>query len=230
MKCLGMLGGMSWESTAWYYRLINEGVKHHLGGHHSADILLRSIDFDDIKQWQHQGDWASAADYLSECAIALKAGGAQGLVIATNTMHKIADSVVERSGLELLHIADCTGRVLANSGVKKVALLGTAFTMEQSFYKQRLIDLYDLEVIIPNEKQRQNVHTIIYDELCLGQINQTSQQCYVDIASDLAQRGAESVILGCTEIGMLLTKEVTDVPLVDTTEVHAEEAVKWILG
>jgi len=230
MKCLGILGGMSWESSAHYYQLINEGVKARLGGLHSADLLLRSVDFAQIERWQQQGDWDSAAAYLADAARQLKAGGAEGLVIATNTMHKLADVIVEASGLELIHIADCTGAVLQAEGRKKVALLGTAFTMEQSFYKQRLIDHYQLDVIIPDPEQRADVHRIIYQELCLGQLNKDSQQRYIDIIADLADRGAQSVILGCTEIGLLIGPADTSVALIDTTLIHAQSAVTWMLA
>ncbi|MDO7642040.1 MAG: aspartate/glutamate racemase family protein [Reinekea forsetii] len=230
MKCLGILGGMSWESTAHYYQLINEGVKARLGGLHSADLLVRSVDFALIERWQQQGDWHSAAAYLAHAAQLLKAGGAEGLVIATNTMHKVADDIIQASGLELIHIADCTGAVLQAEGRQKVALLGTAFTMEQSFYKQRLIDHFDLEVIVPDRAQRDDVHRIIYQELCLGQINPASRQRYQEIVADLADRGAQSVILGCTEIGMLIGPEDTPVALIDTTLIHAQSAVEWLLA
>lgn len=229
MKCLGILGGMSWESSSHYYQLINEKIKLQLGGLHSADILMRSVNFAIIEQMQREGNWSAAGQYLAECAVGLKQGGAEGLVIATNTMHKVADRVEQVSGLELIHIADCTGAVLQQKGVKKVGLLGTAFTMEQAFYKQRLTDKFSLEVIIPGEQARQDVHSIIYNELCLGVTAEASQRRYIEIAEGLAQQGAEAVILGCTEIGMLLNEQVTTVPLIDTTVVHAEQAAAWML-
>ncbi len=229
MKCLGILGGMSWESTAHYYELINQGVKDALGGLHSADILMRSVDFAVIEQWQNKGDWQAAGDYLASCAAGLKKAGAEGLIIATNTMHKVAQTVVDKSGLELIHIADCTGDTLVEQGRKKVALLGTAFTMEQDFYKQRLIDRFDLDVVVPDEYERADIHRIIYQELCLGKVNESSRQRYIEIAQNLYEQGAEAIILGCTEIGMLLDDSVTTIPLVDTTIVHASYAVRWML-
>ncbi|TCS42679.1 aspartate racemase [Reinekea marinisedimentorum] len=221
---------MSWESSGHYYQLINERVKQQLGGLHSADILMRSVDFAIIEQMQRKGDWQAAGDYLAECAAGLKLGGAEGLVIATNTMHKVADRVEQASGLELIHIADCTGAVLKQHGVTTVGLLGTAFTMEQDFYKQRLAEKFDLEVLVPGESERQEVHAIIYNELCLGKTLASSRQRYIEITEALAGQGAEAVILGCTEIGMLLSDDVTDVPLVDTTQVHAQQAAEWMLG
>jgi aspartate racemase len=229
MKCLGILGGMSWESSSHYYRLINEEVKAKQGGFCSADILLRSVNFADVEQMQRQGNWQAAGEYLADCALGLKQGGAEGLVIATNTMHKVADVVAQKSGLELIHIADCTGAVLKAQGAKKVGLLGTAFTMEQDFYKQRLADRFGLDVLIPDKAERADVHSIIYNELCQGKTLVESQQRYVEITAHLAERGAEVVILGCTEIGMLLNEQVTAVPLVDTTVVHAQQAAKWML-
>jgi len=201
-----------------------------LGGLHSADLILRSVDFARIEAWQAEGNWDAAGHYLAECALDLQRAGAEGLVIATNTMHKVADTIIEGSGLELLHIADCTGRTLSNQNIKKVALLGTGFTMEQGFYKDRLIEQFGLEVLIPDENDRKDVHDIIYNELCLGQVLRKSQDRYVEIAEKLFSQGAESIILGCTEIGMLLNTEVTDVPLMDTTKVHAQEAVNWMLS
>jgi aspartate racemase len=230
MKRLGIIGGMSWESTALYYRILNEEVRTRLGGLHSADLILRSVDFQKIEHWQAAGEWDKAGDYLAQAAVELKSAGAEGLVIATNTMHKVADAVVEASGLELLHIADMTGEVIVKQGIKTVGLMATAFTMEQSFYKDRLTNKFGINVIIPTESQRSDVHRIIYEELCLGNISPESQARYVEIAEDLNKRGSETIILGCTEIGMLLTEAVTDVPLIDTTMVHAEQAVTWMLG
>ncbi len=229
MKCLGILGGMSWESTAHYYQLLNEGVKQHLGGLHSADLLMRSVDFERIARWQSEGDWLAAERYLAHCAQSLAAAGAQGLVIATNTMHKVANGIVEACGLELIHIADCTGEVLVNRGMSKVGLMATSFTMEQAFYRDRLTEKFGIEVIVPDAAARKDVHEIIYQELCLGQINEPSRRVYIDIAEQLQRDGAQGVILGCTEIGMLLTESVTEVPLIDTTLVHAQAAVEWML-
>ena len=230
MKCLGILGGMSWESTALYYRLINEGIKTQLGGLHCANLLIRSVDFQQIEAWQVQGNWQAAEQYLAQCALQLKKAGADGLVIATNTMHKVADGIVAGSSLELLHIADCTGQVLQQRGIKRVGLMATAFTMEQAFYKNRLQENFDVEVVIPDANDRQQVHRIIYEELCLGLIRPDSKNVYIDVVQHLHEQGAEAVILGCTEIGMLLTQAVTDVPLIDTTLVHAQHAVTWMLS
>lgn len=229
MKTLGILGGMSWESTASYYQLINEGVKQQLGGFHSAELLLRSVDFAQIEAWQAKGDWNAAADYLAVAAKQLATAGADGLIIATNTMHKVADQITEQLPIPLLHIADCTAEYVLESELKTVGLLGTAFTMEQAFYKNRLSEKFGIEVITPNAQARQRVHDIIYNELCLGKINTDSQSEYARITADLAEQGAEAVILGCTEIGLLLTEAVTDVPLIDTTRIHAQKAVAWML-
>ena len=229
MRRIGILGGMSWESTALYYRLINEGIKAKLGGLHSADLVLRSVDFHHIESWQVAGDWGKAEQYLSTCARDLQNAGAEGLVIATNTMHKVASGIVENTDLELIHIADCTGERLVQHDINRVGLMATGFTMEQAFYKDRLRDKYRLDVRTPNETQRQLVHKIIYEELCLGHVKESSRAIYKEIAEELYDQGAQSVILGCTEIGMLLTDSVTDVPLIDTTLVHAEKAVDWML-
>jgi aspartate racemase len=229
MRRIGILGGMSWESTALYYRLINGGIKAKLGGLHSADLVLRSVDFHQIESWQAAGDWDKAEQYLSSCARDLQNAGAEGLVIATNTMHKVASGIVKNTDLELIHIADCTGERLVQHDINRVGLMATGFTMEQAFYRERLSDKYGLDVRIPNEKQRQLVHKIIYEELCLGHVKESSRAIYKEIAEELYNQGAQSVILGCTEIGMLLTESVTRVPLIDTTLVHAEKAVDWML-
>lgn len=229
MKCLGIIGGMSWQSSLHYYELINNAIVEKLGGLHSADILLRSVDFAPIEKMQKTGDWQAAGDYLAECAEGLQSGGADGIIIATNTMHLVADQIQARCSLPLLHIADCTGEVLVKRGVRKVGLLGTAFTMEQAFYKDRLADKFDLEVLIPDDQGRADVHRIIYNELCLGEVKVESRERYKEITEQLAEQGAEAAILGCTEIGMLLDETVTEVPLVDTTIVHAQQAAKWML-
>lgn len=230
MRRLGVLGGMSWESTALYYRWINEGIKAELGGLHSADVLISSVDFHQIEQLQASGDWEQAELILADRATGLRAAGAEGLVIATNTMHKLADGITRRSGLPLLHIADCTGDIIKARGLSRVGLLGTAFTMEQTFYSSRLEENYGLDVLIPEDDERADIHRIIYNELCLGQTLTESQQRFVDIAENLRDRGAEAVILGCTEITLLLTEQVTDVPLIDTTRIHAQQAVRWMLN
>jgi aspartate racemase len=229
MKTVGLLGGMSWESTAGYYKAINEGVKNRLGGLHSAQIAMFSVDFEPIEKLQHHGDWAGTALILSEAAKKIEAAGADFLLICTNTMHKVAPQIQEAIKIPILHIADATAEVLVTNGIKTVGLLGTAFTMEQEFYKGRLQEKYGLEVIVPSEKDRKIVHTVIYNELCVGKIVPTSKIEYLRIIGELAQRGAEAVILGCTEISMLVSQSETDVPLYDTTQVHASKAVEELL-
>ncbi|HHH40046.1 MAG TPA: aspartate/glutamate racemase family protein [Sedimenticola sp.] len=230
MKTIGLLGGMSWESTVSYYRLINEGVRNALGGLHSARISLYSVDFEPLEQLQHQGEWDAAAAILVRAARAVEAGGADFLLICTNTMHKVAPRVEAALSIPLLHIADATGRRLVADGVRRVGLLGTRFTMEQTFYRRRLERGYGIQVLVPEQAQRQQVHRIIYSELCLGKIGQDSQQEYLEIVASLQQRGAEAVILGCTEIALLIHQGLTPVPLYDTTRIHAEEAVRCALG
>ena len=225
MKCIGLLGGMSWESTAIYYRLMNEAVRDRLGGHHSARLLLHSVDFHLIKQLQHEGDWAGTAKILVEAARGLKAGGADFLVIATNTMHKVAREIEAGSGLTIVHIADPTGEALVADGVARVALLGTRFTMEQDFYRQRLEERFGLEVMVPEAGERDEIHRIIYDELCLGIIKRESAEIYREIIAAMKHRGAEAVILGCTEITMIVDEHVSPLPTYDTTRLHAEAAV-----
>ncbi len=227
MKIIGLLGGMSWESTLGYYRTINEGVKSTLGGLHSAKIVLYSIDFEPIEQLQHAGDWDGTAKILSEAAKIIQAAGADILLICTNTMHKVAPEIEAAIQIPLLHIADATAEVLVNEGIKSVGLLGTAFTMEQDFYKGRLTNKYGLQVSVPDEIDRALVHKIIYEELCLGKIKSDSKAEYLRIIEALAAKGAEAVILGCTEIGMLVSQVDTTVRLLDTTEIHAEKAVEY---
>ncbi len=224
MKTIGMLGGMSWESTVPYYQIINRYIQQQLGGLHSARIVLHSVNFAEVEQLQHTGQWDKAGDLLAEAAVGLEHAGADFLIICTNTMHKVAHQIQERLTIPLLHIADPTAQALVEAGFKRVALLGTAFTMEQNFYKQRLVEQYGLEVMIPDERQRKQVHQIIYDELCQGKINEDSRRTYVQIAESLAEQGAEAIILGCTEISLLLTPEYTSIPLFDTTRLHAEAA------
>lgn len=225
MKTIGMLGGMSWESTTSYYKAINEGVKAKLGGFHSAKIALYSVDFAEIETLQHQGDWQQTAEILSAAAAAVEAGGADFLLICTNTMHKVAPEIEASISIPLLHIADATAEQLLANGVKTVGLLGTAFTMEQDFYKGRLSDKFGIEVIVPDSEQRAVVHKVIYSELCQGRINHRSRQQYLEIIEQLQQQGAEAIILGCTEIALLVQQEHTVVPLYDTTEIHAAAAV-----
>ena len=230
MKTIGLLGGMSWESTLTYYRAINEGVRKRLGGLHSAKIVLYSVDFDPIEQLQHRGDWEATGEILSHAARCIQSGGADFLLICTNTMHKVADQVAAAVSIPLLHIADATGEALRQAGIHRVGLLGTAFTMEQDFYRGRLADKYGLNVLIPDRKDREQVHNVIYQELCLGVINAKSKQTYAEIIDGLAKRGAEAVILGCTEIGLLIGPADTNVPLFDTTLIHAEKAVASALS
>ena len=230
MKTIGLLGGMSWESTLTYYRAVNEGVKQRLGGLHSAKIVLYSVDFDPIEKLQHSGDWDGTAEILSDAARRIEAGGADFLLICTNTMHKVADRVAAAVKIPLLHIADATGEVLRKAGIQRVGLLGTAFTMEQDFYKGRLAEQYGLDVLIPDETDRRRVHEVIYKELCLGEIRPDSRQAFVEIVGRLAAQGAQGVILGCTEIGLLIRQTDTAVPLYDTTFIHAQRAVEMALS
>lgn len=227
MKTIGLLGGMSWESTAGYYRAINEGIKKTLGGLHSAKIVMYSVDFEPIEQLQHAGDWKGTARILSEAAQSIEAGGADFLLICTNTMHKVAPEITAAIQIPVLHIADATAEALVRMGIKKVGLLGTAFTMEQDFYKGRLAEKYGLEVLVPQQAERNLIHRVIYEELCLGLVDADSKASYLKIIGDLADRGAEAVILGCTEIGMLVSQADTKIPLLDTTSVHAQAAVAY---
>ncbi len=229
MKTIGLLGGMSWESTVGYYRAINEGVKNTLGGLHSAKIAMYSVDFEPIEKLQHSGDWKETARILSEAARSVESAGADFLLICTNTMHKVAPEIEQSIKIPLLHIADATAEVLVHEGIKTVGLLGTAFTMEHDFYKGRLSENYGLNVLVPNEDDRQIVHKIIYQELCLGKIRADSKTEYLRIIDMLANQGAEAVILGCTEIEMLVSQGDTKVKLFDTTAIHAEKAVEYAI-
>ncbi|MCD9537790.1 aspartate/glutamate racemase family protein [Photobacterium carnosum] len=230
MKTIGMLGGMSWESTASYYKAINEGVKAELGGLSSAKICLYSVNFEEIEKLQHQGRWNDTAVILTQAAKAVEAGGADFLIICTNTMHKVATEIEAEISIPILHIADATAKKLVSDGVKKVGLLGTRFTMEQDFYKSRLTDKFEIEVIVPNADSQTIVHNIIYDELCRGIITATSREKYLNIINELYKSSAEAVILGCTEIALLVQQQHTDIPLYDTTEIHAFEAVQLALS
>jgi aspartate racemase len=229
MKTVGLLGGMSWESTVDYYRAINEGVKKALGGLHSAKIVMYSVDFEPIEKMQNQGDWEGAARMLSEAAQKIESAGADFLLICTNTMHKVAPQIEKAISIPLIHIADATAEVLVNRGVNRVGFLGTAFSMEQDFYKDRLSKKYGLDVQVPNEKDRRIVHDVIYQELCLGKIRADSKAEYLRIIDALASQGAEAVILGCTEIGMLVSQGDTEVKLFDSTAIHAEKAVEYAI-
>ena len=231
MKTVGLLGGMSWESTLNYYKLINEGVKRELGGLNSAKLCLYSVNFSEIEKMQHQGRWDETAKILSEAAIAVEKGGADFLLICTNTMHKVATAIEARLSIPLLHIADATAEKLLAANIKKVGLLGTAFTMEQDFYKGRLTDKFGIEVVVPEPDDRKIVHDIIYQELCKGEIKPESRSLYLTIIDKLKKdAGAEAVILGCTEIAMLVQQPHTDIQLFDTTAIHAERAVSMALS
>jgi len=228
MKTIGLLGGMSWESTQTYYRLINEGVKSRLGGLHSAKLVLYSVDFAEIEALQHQGDWPATARILSGAALSLENAGADFLMIGTNTMHKVAPEIEEAINIPLLHIADATAKVLTQDNIQRVGLLGTRFTMEQAFYRERL-EAAGIEVVTPDAPQRAEVHRVIYEELCQGEIQAASREAYLAVINSLAEQGAQAVILGCTEIGLLIKQTDTPVPLYDTTAIHAAQAVNRAL-
>ncbi|UCZ85194.1 aspartate/glutamate racemase family protein [Pseudomonas sp. L5B5] len=229
MRTIGLIGGMSWESSAEYYRLINQQVRDHLGALRSARLLMYSVDFGPVEQAQHAGDWDAAAAILVDAARRLEAGGAECLVLCTNTMHKVAAPIQAATVLPFLHIADPTAQAALAAGHLKVGLLGTAFTMEQDFLKQRLVD-QGLQVLVPDAEERQAVHRIIYEELCVGIIRDDSRRLYQRVIQSLKARGAQAVILGCTEIGLLLKPEHSPVPLLDTTVLHAQAAVAFALG
>lgn len=229
MKTIGLIGGMSWESTQNYYKAINQGVKERLGGLHSAKIVLVSVDFAEIEELQRLGDWNKSAELLASAAKSLERAGADFFLICTNTMHKVAEQVQAAVNIPLLHIADATAKTLLLDGINTVGLLGTRFTMEQDFYKGRLIDHFQLGVVVPNEAEQTVVHQVIYNELCLGVVNPMSRECYLDIIQQLVEQGAQAVILGCTEIAMLVEPNHTSVKLYDTTAIHAEAAVDFAL-
>ena len=230
MKTIGLLGGMSWESTIPYYRLINEGVKQHLGGLHSASLLLHSVDFHEIEACQSSGDWARAGEILAQAAWGLQQAGAEGIVLCTNTMHKVADAIAASCEVPFLHIADATGRAIADQGMRNVALLGTRYTMEQEFYRGRLREGFAIDTLIPESADRQRINTIIFDELCLGIVSEASRDYYVQVIAGLADRGAEAVIFGCTEIGLLVPTASSPLPVFDTTAIHAADAVTFMLS
>jgi aspartate racemase len=228
VKRIGLLGGMSWESSALYYRLLNEGVRDRLGGLHSAQCLLLSVDFAEVEAMQAQGRWDDAARLLSAAARALEAGGADVLLLCTNTMHKVADQVQAAVGIPLLHLADATAQAAQRGGLTRVGLLGTAFTMEQDFYVGRLRS-HGLEVLVPPAEDRALVHRVIYDELCLGVVREQSRQDYRRVIADLVAAGAEGVVLGCTEIELLVSQQDSPVPVLPTTRLHVEAAVQLAL-
>ena len=230
MKTIGLLGGMSWESTELYYRLINETVKSKLGGLHSAKVILHSVDFAEIEKLQHVGDWDKTAKILAKAAQGLEKAGADFIVICTNTMHLVVPQIEAGINIPILHIADATAEEIIKNGIKKVGLIATAFTMEKDFYKERLEKNYNLEVIIPNAKDRKLIHQIIYTELCLGTINEGSRTKYLLIMNKLMQQGAEAIILGCTEIALLVKPEDTVIKLFDTTTIHGLKVVEYALS
>ncbi len=229
MKTIGLLGGMSWESTVSYYQLINEAVKARLGGLHSAKILLHSVDFAEIEACQSRGDWDRSADILAQAAQGLVRAGADFLVICTNTMHKVAPQIRERAGVPLLHIAEVTARALLDRGVRRAALLGTRYTMTQDFYRGKLAE-EGIEVLVPGEAEMDTVNRVIFDELCRGVISPASKAAFLEIAGGLARRGAQGVILGCTEIGLLIGQGDMDLPVFDTTRIHAMAAAEAAMG
>jgi aspartate racemase len=229
MKTIGLIGGMSWESSQNYYQLVNQEVKKRLGGLHSAKVILFSVDFAEIEKLQHQGDWDKTAEILSHAALSLEKAGADFILICTNTMHLVAPQVSASVNMPLLHIADATAEEVVQVDIKRIGLLGTAFTMEQDFYKGRLEEKYNLTVITPNKADREIIHNIIYQELCLGNITDDSRKEYLRIIDQLVIDGAQGVILGCTEIAMLVKKEHTKVHLFDTTTLHAIKAVDLAL-
>ena len=226
MKTTGLIGGMSWESTQSYYQLLNQGIKNKLGGLHSAKIVLVSLDFAEIAVLQQQQDWPQMAEILIKAAKQVEAAGADYLLICTNTMHKLAEQVQAAVAIPLLHIADAVGENLIQHNFKKVALLGTQFTMEQDFYKQRLADKFAIDVLIPDTQGRETVHRVIYDELCKGIISLESKAEYLTIIDDLTQQGAEAIILGCTEIALLVQQSDTSIPLLDSTALHCAMALE----
>lgn len=230
MKTIGLLGGMSWESTIPYYRLINEGVKQQLGGLHSAKILLHSVDFHEIEACQSRGDWKLAGDILAQAALGLQQAGAEGIVLCTNTMHKVADAIETACDVPFLHIADATGRAISQHNMSNVALLGTRYTMEQDFYRGRLQEEFGISTLIPEAADRQRINQIIFDELCLGEFSEASRDYYLSVIESLAQQGAQGVIFGCTEIGLLVPVEMSPLPVFDTAAIHAADAVEFMLS
>ncbi|MAD00296.1 MULTISPECIES: aspartate/glutamate racemase family protein [Pseudomonas] len=229
MKTIGLLGGMSWESTQSYYALINQGIKSALGGLHSARMLISSVDFAEIAELQRQGDWGRAGELLAADALRLQDAGAELMLIGTNTMHKVAPAIESAISIPLLHVADATAAALKAEGIQRAGLLGTAFTMEQAFYRERLA-ANGIDVVTPADSERQAIHRIIFEELCLGELRDSSRQRFVQIIDALAAEGADGMILGCTEIGLLVQQQDTPIRLFDTTRIHAQAAVAAALG
>ncbi|NRR29432.1 aspartate/glutamate racemase family protein [Oxalobacteraceae bacterium] len=229
MKTIGLIGGMSWESTVPYYSQINETVKEVLGGLHSAKIVLYSVNFHEVEQLQRAGDWHTAGAMLAQAAQSLQAAGADFLVLCTNTMHKVGPAIEAAVHIPLFHIADPTAAAIKATGIARVGLLGTRFTMEQDFYRERLRQHHGLEVVVPNPEDREIIHRVIYEELCLGKVNPASRDEYRRIMADLARQGAQGIILGCTEISLLVCQQDAELPLFDTTAIHARAAALWAL-
>ena len=223
LKTIGLIGGMSWESTVTYYKIINEVIKEKLGGLHSAKCVLYSVDFQEIEECQANGNWEKSGEILGEAAYNLEKAGADFIVICTNTMHKVVNQIKEKISIPILHIAEMTAEKILEKGLKNIALLGTKYTMEQDFYKSKLIEK-GINVIIPDKNDIETINEVIYDELCLGTINSDSKKKFLEIVDKLRNKGAEGIILGCTEIGLLIKNEDTDVPLFDTAIIHAEQA------
>lgn len=229
MKTIGLIGGMSWESSLEYYRIINETAKLKLGGLHSAKCIMYSVDFEEIETLQHENKWAELTNIMINTARKLKNSGADFIVICTNTMHKMASDIENKVEIKVLHIAEVTGEEIIKKGMKKVGLLGTKFTMEGDFYKKVLKDKFNIDVVIPDEDEREVVHDVIYKELCQGLINNVSKEKYIKIINNLALKGAEGIILGCTEIPLLIKQEDVNMPVFDTTTIHAISAVEFAL-
>jgi aspartate racemase len=228
VKTIGLIGGMSWESSQVYYQSLNQHVKRKLGGLHSAKVILYSVDFAEIEKLQHQGDWGQTAEILAKAASSLEKAGAECVLICTNTMHKVAEMVQNAVKIPLIHIAEATANSISEQGLKSTLLLGTRFTMEEDFYKDALVQ-NGLDVFIPELADREAIHRVIYDELCLGKVLQDSQQAFLDIIKRFQIRGVQSVILGCTEIGLLVTQDKVSIPVFDTTHIHVEAAIKFAL-
>ncbi len=230
MKTIGLIGGMSWESSAVYYELINKKVRDVLGGFHSCKSVMVTVDFAEIEKLQHQGEWKLLDSMMADSAKQLEQAGADIVVLCTNTMHLCSDAIIKNISIPFLHIAEATGLVIKSKNLKKVGLLGTKFTMEKDFYKEYILNSFGIEVIIPSDKEREQVHSIIYQELVQGIIKDESREIYKQIINNLEKDGAEGVILGCTEIPLLISENNVDIPVFDTTTIHAEKAVEWALG
>ncbi|PFR52427.1 aspartate/glutamate racemase family protein [Bacillus cereus] len=228
MKTIGLIGGMSWESTTEYYRIINEEIKERLGGLHSAKCMINSVDFEEIERFQSNGDWNGAGEVLGNAAYSLQRGGADFIIICTNTMHKVVEKIKENIHIPVLHIADATAKEIKRKDIQTVGLLGTKYTMEQDFYKSSIEENH-IKVMVPSEKDRDKINEVIYRELCLGKITSQSRVYYKRVIEELVQEGAQGIILGCTEIGLLIKQEDVSIPIFDTTHIHAVEAVNFAL-